>query len=86
VAWSQEGTDMKKPEMTTEEANAILASYGLSASQMVQNYLNTPREVTVREAVEYFNGKWPEKLWTGTMYFEGLLITKGEFEAARDDK
>jgi hypothetical protein len=35
----------------------------------------------INEARNYFNGKWPEELWTGIMFFKGERITREEFEA-----
>jgi len=34
------------------------------------------------EAIEHHNGKWPEKLYSGVMFFKGVRITKVEFDAA----
>jgi hypothetical protein len=32
-------------------------------------------------AVAYHNMKWPEELYSGIMFFQGLRITIGEFQA-----
>lgn len=40
------------------------------------------RTEIIREAVAYWNWKWPDELWTGIMFFKGERITLGEFHAA----
>ena len=32
------------------------------------------------KAVAYHNGAWPEQLTSGVMFFDGLRITRAEFE------
>lgn len=43
------------------------------------------RNKAIGEAVAYYNGKWPDELWSGVMFFNGERISLGEFYAQKSD-